>query len=63
MSRDPNHYFRQSARLKNYDYSKGGAYFVTVTVDGEGEIFENIVEGKVKLNTAGQIIEKVWSKK
>ena len=60
MSRDPKHYFRQSARLKNYDYSKGGAYFVTVTVDGEGEIFGNIVEGKIKLNKAGEIIEKVW---
>ena len=60
MSRDPKHYFRQSARLENYDYSKGGTYFVTVTVDGEGEIFGNIVEGKVDLNKAGEIIEKVW---
>ena len=60
MSRDPKQYFRQSARLKDYDYSKGGAYFVTVTVDGEGEIFGKVVEGKVKLNKAGEIIEKVW---
>ena len=60
MSRDPKHYFRQSARLKNYDYSKGGAYFITVTVDVEGEIFGNVVEGKIKLNKAGEIIEKVW---
>jgi len=60
MSRYLKHYFRQSARLKNYDYSKGGAYFVTVTVDGEDEIFGNIVEGKIKLNEAGEIIEKVW---
>jgi putative transposase len=60
MSRDPKQYFRQSARLKNHDYSKGDAYFVTVTVDGEGEIFGKVVEGKVKLNKAGEIIEKVW---
>ena len=60
MSQDQKHYFRQSARLKNYDYSKVGAYFVTVTVDGEGEIFGKIVEGKVRLNRAGDIIEKVW---
>jgi hypothetical protein len=45
MSRDPKQYFRQSARLKNYDYSEDGAYFVTVTVDGEGEIFGKVVEG------------------
>ena len=60
MSRDQKHYFRQSTRLKNYDYSKGGAYFVTVTVDGEGEIFGKVIESKVKLNKAGKIIEKVW---
>jgi len=60
MSQDPKQYFRQSARLKNYDYSKDGAYFVTVTDDGEGEIFGKVVEGKVKLNKAGEIIEKVW---
>jgi len=60
MSQDPKQYFRHSARLKNYDYSKGGAYFVTVTVDGEGEIFGKVIEGKVKLNKAGEIIDKVW---
>lgn len=60
MSRDPKHYFRQSARLKNYDYSKSGAYFVTITVNEEGEIFGKIVKGKVRLNKAGKIVEKVW---
>jgi REP element-mobilizing transposase RayT len=60
MSRDLNHYFRQSARLKNYDYSKSGAYFITITVDREGEIFGKIVEGKIKLNKSGEIIKQVW---
>jgi len=60
MSRDPKHYFRQSTRLKNYDYSKSGAYFVTITVDIEGEVFGKIVEGNVRLNKAGEIIERVW---
>jgi len=60
MSRDLNHYFRQSARLKNYDYSKSGAYFITITVDREGEIFGKIVEGKIKLNKSGEIIKQIW---
>ena len=60
MSQDLNHYFRQSARLKNYDYSKSGAYFVAITVDGEGKIFGKIVEGKINLNKFGQIIEQAW---
>ncbi|UCH64505.1 MAG: hypothetical protein JSW63_07665 [Ignavibacterium sp.] len=60
MSRDIKHYFRQSARLKNYDYSKSGAYFVTITIDEEGETFGIIVDGKVKLNKAGEIIKQVW---
>ena len=60
MSRDPKHYFRQSTRLKNYDYSKSGAYFVTITVDGEGEVFGKIVGSKVRVNKAGEIIKRIW---
>ena len=60
MSRDPKHYFRQSTRLKNYDYSKIGAYFITITIDGKAEVFGNIVEGRVRLNKAGEIIKQVW---
>jgi len=60
MSRDPKHYFRQSTRLKNYDYSKIGAYFITITIDGKAEVFGNIVEGRARLNKAGEIIKQVW---
>ena len=60
MSRDPKHYFRQSIRLKNYNYSKSGAYFVTITVDSEGETFGKIKEGRVELNRAGELVKKEW---
>ena len=60
MSRDPKHYYRQSTRLKNYDYSESGTYFVTINVDNEGNIFGKIEKGKVELSKAGEIVKKEW---
>src|SRR3990172_7577394 len=60
MSQDPRHYFRQSTRLKNYDYSMSGAYFITICTKDEGDVFGMVVNGKTNLNNTGKILERVW---
>ena len=56
---------RRSIRLKGYDYSQAGMYFVTICVKRRGEkffafTFGEIVDGEMVLNNAGKMIEKCW---
>jgi REP-associated tyrosine transposase len=49
---------RRSIRLKEYDYSQPGAYFVTICTDNRQFIFGNIVEGEMILNRFGLEVEQ-----
>ena len=60
---------RQSIRLKNYDYSQSGLYFVTICTQNRECIFGDIVGAhhdapvpKMVLNNVGNMIEKLWNK-
>jgi putative transposase len=57
---DPLKHHRHSIRLKGYDYSRAGAYFVTTVNQGRTCIYGKIVSGEMVLNAAGQMIEKWW---
>ncbi|MGJ8683825.1 MAG: transposase [Nonlabens sp.] len=46
---------RKSIRLKGYDYTQVGRYFVTIVTRGRLHLFGNIVDGKMKLNAFGKI--------
>jgi putative transposase len=53
---------RRSIRLKEYDYSPAGGYFVTVCTH-KGECFlGKIVNGKMVLNEYGKIVRDEWLK-
>jgi REP element-mobilizing transposase RayT len=52
---------RRSIRLKEYDYSRMGAYFVTICAWNRECVFWEITEGKVAYSDAGAIIEDVWN--
>ncbi len=51
---------RHSIRLRGYDYSRPGAYFVTICAQDRQCLFGNIVNGEMTLNDAGRIVEHVW---
>lgn len=51
---------RKSIRLPGYDYSQAGWYFVTICVQNRSQILENIENGKMVLNQAGNLIDKWW---
>ena len=52
---------RKSMRLKGYDYSKPGYYFVTVCTQNKKCLFGDIRNRQMVLNDAGRMIEKVWN--
>ena len=51
---------RRSIRLKEYDYSRPGAYFITVCTKNRECLFGNIINDAMVLSACGKIIEKVW---
>ncbi|MFH1837941.1 MAG: transposase [Candidatus Kuenenbacteria bacterium] len=55
-----NYHHRQSIRLKGYDYSQNGAYFITVCVQNKECIFGKIENEKIILNQYGEIAKKYW---
>jgi putative transposase len=51
---------RKILRLKEYDYSQEGAYFFTICTQNRKMLLGQISEGKMTVNGAGQIVQKVW---
>ena len=58
---DPDLHHRRSIRLKEYDYTTPGAYFVTICTHNKGCIFGEIENGKMNLNDAGDMVLKWWN--
>ncbi|HJT25192.1 MAG TPA: transposase [bacterium] len=52
---------RKSIRLKNYDYSTPGYYFVTICTEGRKCLLGEIHDGKMELNPLGEKVQAVWS--
>jgi REP element-mobilizing transposase RayT len=57
---DRQEHHRRSIRLKGYDYSQAGAYFVTVCTQGRACLFGQIVNGRMWMNNAGKIVRDEW---
>jgi len=60
MKYDPDKHHRRSIRLKGYDYSSTGAYFVTICTQNRACLFGEIWDGVMHLNDAGKMIDRVW---
>ena len=53
-------YRRRSLRLKGNDYSRPGAYFVTLCVKDRECLFGDVLDGRMVLNEAGGMVQTVW---
>jgi REP element-mobilizing transposase RayT len=62
MKSNPPIHYRKSIRLKNYDYSMAGLYFITICTHERLPIFGNIVDGLMQLNDSGKIAHEEWQK-
>ncbi|HZU11349.1 MAG TPA: transposase [Chloroflexota bacterium] len=61
MSRPTSSYpSRRSTRLRGYDYSQPGAYFVTLCIEQRLPLLGSIVEGEAHLSPAGAMVADVW---
>jgi putative transposase len=48
---------RRSIRLKDYDYSQAGGYFVTLGVRRRESLLGHVLDGKMRMNEMGRIVE------
>ena len=53
---------RKSIRLRNWDYSSPGAYFITLCVKDREWLFGEVQNGKMMLNQYGEIADAYWRK-
>jgi len=60
MKYNPQIHHRRSIRLKGYDYSWAGAYFITICTKDRKCLFGEITNGEMTLNEMGQIAYNEW---
>ncbi|MDH5382864.1 MAG: hypothetical protein OEW75_18560, partial [Cyclobacteriaceae bacterium] len=60
MKYDKDKYNRKSIRLKGYNYSQLGMYFITICCKDQISRFGEIVKGKMILNDCGKIAFNEW---
>lgn len=61
VSHNSNKQKRRSIRLKDYDYSQAGGYFVTICTYNWRFLFGNITNEKMIVNNYGKIAIKCWN--
>jgi REP element-mobilizing transposase RayT len=60
MSFDPQRHHRRSIRLKGYDYTQPGGYFVTLVTFQRKCLFGEIANQEMQLNDCGRALEHCW---
>ena len=63
MPYDPQKHHRRSIRLKGYDYTQPGAYYVTLCTKARQCLFGDVTKGEMRLNSLRYIrsIRKIFS--
>ena len=60
MKYNPLIHHRRSIRLKGYDYSQAGLYFITLCCHNKESLFGKIIKGEMLLSAAGKIAGNEW---
>lgn len=57
MKFDPEQHHRQSIRLKGFDYTQLGAYFITIVTHEREHLFGEMENGEMKLSNLGLVAQ------
>lgn len=60
MNYDPAKHHRRSIRLKDYDYTQAGAYFITLCVENRACVLGDVIDGEMQLSPSGAIVADAW---
>jgi REP element-mobilizing transposase RayT len=56
-----NKYRIETSRLKNWDYSSNGYYYITICTKNRECLFGNIAGDKMQLSSIGEIVLQCWN--
>ena len=59
---NPQIHHRRSIRLKGYDYTRPGVYYVTICTHRRESLFGDVVDGKMVLNPFGRVVATYWER-
>ncbi|MEK6710150.1 MAG: transposase [Nitrospinota bacterium] len=62
MRFNPGAHRRRSVRLKGWDYSRPGGYFITICTWNRECLFGAVKDGEMRLNGLGRIVRDEWLK-
>ncbi len=62
MIYNPDIHHTRAIRLKGYDYSQAGLYFITICTQNRLCLFGRIKNGEMVLNEYGKIIKTSWER-
>jgi putative transposase len=62
MAYNPEKHNRRSLRLKGYDYSQPGFYYITICTLDRINRFGDVENGKMILNNAGEMVDTEWNR-
>ena len=51
---------RKSIRLKNYDYTQDGLYFVTICIQNREHLLGEITNGQHIVYDSGKMVDSIW---
>lgn len=51
---------RRTIRVRDYDYTQAGAYFITICTKDRECLLGKVVNGMVQLNETGRLVESIW---
>jgi len=60
MTFNPDIHHRRSIRLKEYDYTKAGAYFVTICLFQRECLCGCVIDGEMQLGESGLAVQDAW---
>lgn len=60
MKYNPKIHHRQSIRLRGYDYSQPGSYFITLCTQNRECDLGEIINNQMKFTVRGFIIDEFW---
>ena len=60
MIYNPDRHHRRSIRLRGYDYTQEGAYYITLCTQNRARLFGTVRDGRMVLSEAGKIVEREW---
>jgi REP element-mobilizing transposase RayT len=62
MKYNPDVHRRKSIRLKDYDYSQAGAYFITICIHKKECVLGEVADDGMKLSRFGEVVKTEWLK-